>query len=216
MQSEKIKEILKSQTMNLFSEKWYFDTSEEIMKTKSDSGYVYFIRSLKSGLIKIGSAVDISRRTSELKKAMNENLTLVGFIYAKDFDLVKKKIEYENIEQKKYIDWYLITNCEKMIEDNGGVVVNEPVFKKMKISEGEYLSKARMVRQDSVYYAVKEKLKEIPSREKIFLKSFHKSLNLPEEIHQRKTTATLMSIIENKEMKHSKGKTNGQRFVILL
>lgn len=130
-----IEKILRKNTMDLFSDKWYFNVSEEILKNKKEQkGYVYFVKNNGEGIVKIGKSANLTSRLNNF--ATNFNPFLCGFIYCDNYDEIEKNLHIKLSEFRKNGEWFNIDDVNKLILENEGVIVNKFKTKKSTIIDG--------------------------------------------------------------------------------
>lgn len=139
----KVAQLLKDQTNEMFSEKWYNQTSNKIniLYSSDLKGYVYFVQSVLTKQIKIGITADVKKRISTIKQT-NGDLIFLGFIYCENY--LEKEKEMHNIfsENRTYGEWFNITveSCLDKILFNDGKVVNQKYSESLIIEDGVLLS----------------------------------------------------------------------------
>jgi len=123
----KIEEVLRKNTMNLFNDNWYIKTCKDVLKIKDESlGYVYFVKSKRDESIKIGYSVNLTKRLSGLKTGFSDGLYLIGYIYCNDFQKKEKEIHSGLMDKRVVGEWFGIDLSEaaSLISKNNGVIVN--------------------------------------------------------------------------------------------
>lgn len=128
MEVLKLEGILRSKTMDLFSDKWYLETSQSIFNSFSESnslGYVYFLRGKTYPYIKIGKSKDLNTRVRTLETNLGK-LTILGFIYCEDYDLLEKKLHSQFKEKRKHGEWFDLNSSEvrTIVKENDGLFIN--------------------------------------------------------------------------------------------
>lgn len=97
-----IEKIIRNQTMDMFSDKWYIKTSNLILSEidKTEKGYVYFVSNgKKSKNIKIGFTSNMERRFSSFKTTFSKGVFVWGYIKSDQCRVLEKEIHsvfYEN------------------------------------------------------------------------------------------------------------------------
>lgn len=110
---ENVEKILRKQTMNLFNDDWYLKTSELISDIKDKQfGYVYFVRNGKSGLVKIGKAIDLNNRLKSFQTSFGAGVFLSAYIYCQNFSELEKNIHSLFLKQRKNGEWFDLDDSE--------------------------------------------------------------------------------------------------------
>lgn len=138
-----LKNVLMSQTCSMFSDEWYEDTSNMLLKkiTNNTSGYVYFIESKKTGEIKIGVSSNPKKRLDEIKRYIGE-LIVLGVIRSEDCFELESEIHDMFKDKRVRGEWFVgisLYDIKNICIDKGGVFINRDFTSRLDIdSEREY------------------------------------------------------------------------------
>jgi len=134
-----LEKVLRSKTVGLFSEKWYEETTLELMKVENKTrGYVYFIGTYRGSDIKIGMSSNLTSRLKNLKSGFSDGLILLGFIFCDDFK--KKETEMHSLFQERNVtgEWFNISKSQafEVIKKHNGTIVNKFFINKSSVLDG--------------------------------------------------------------------------------
>jgi hypothetical protein len=135
----KLESVLKKRTFNMFNEKWYKDTINEIISKGQDfKGYVYFVSNGYSNSIKIGKSSSVNNRLNSFNTTFPSGVFLWGFIYNENYDEIEKLL-HSFFESKKITnEWFSLSYDDfKDIEEKYDFILTNGFFKKdSKIIDG--------------------------------------------------------------------------------
>ena len=104
-----IEKILRQQTMNLFSDKWYKNTSSLIDSSKNTGGFVYFVKNGKDSKdVKIGMTTDMDSRMKAFKTVFCKGVFLIGFIKTTNPFTLEKEFHNDYDDKRKRGEWFHI------------------------------------------------------------------------------------------------------------
>lgn len=105
--------ILRSQTMNLFSDEWYKKTSSLIENKVISKGFVYFVKNGKdSKSIKIGATTNIESRMKSFKTTFDKGVFLIGFIETNTPFQLEKEIHNDFAEKRKKGEFFNLSHVD--------------------------------------------------------------------------------------------------------
>ena len=103
--------ILRSQTMNMYSDDWYNKTSLLLQNKSNKDGYVYFIKNGKdSKYVKVGATSDVGNRIFSYKTSFEKGVFLLGYIKTNNPFLLEKEIHEIFKEQRYRGEFFKISN----------------------------------------------------------------------------------------------------------
>jgi hypothetical protein len=104
-----LEKLLRSKTMNMFSDYFYTQITEDILKLKESKkiGYVYIIKNgIKGNMYKIGCAIDLDKRLHSYKTSFENGVFLCGFIKTNDYFSLEKEIHNFFNHKRKTGEWF--------------------------------------------------------------------------------------------------------------
>ena len=135
----RIEEVLRKRTFNMFNDIWYEETVKKISKHKdTQKGYVYFIGNGQDDYVKIGISINLTSRVKSLQTGFGEYLFLYGFIYCENYIDLEKILHKKYNSQRKTGEWFEINRDEvkKEILQNNGNFLNSYTTNKFKVIDG--------------------------------------------------------------------------------
>lgn len=216
-----VEKILRTRTMGLFSDDWYFKTSEEILKTKeTDKGYVYFVKNGDSGLVKIGKAYDMSKRIKGLMTSFGKSAFVCGFIYSDNYSEIEISIHKFFAEKRQSGEWFDLSTDEinEIILQNSGTLVNSYFNKKSVIVDGICFG-FKDVSENNYYTDFFDYVSKIPKGKKVSKTEFYNNIiNLSPEyayLSPKRVNLVLKDWAKSNNVKYFEYNTNGVRGFIL-
>lgn len=214
--STKVAQILKDQTNEMFSEKWYDQVSNKInvIYSKDSKRYVYFIQSVLTKYVKIGVTADVKKRMSSIRQT-NGELIFLGFVYCKDCFEKEKEIHNIFSENRLYGEWFNITidSCIDEILINSGKVVNQKYSESLIIEDGVILSDLTSYFSNTDkhnYKVVLDYIKNKTSKNLRYdLKEIYNDLSL--EISPKKCTQLIQKSIKELGYNYESNRTHNSR-----
>jgi len=134
-----IEVVLRKQTMNMFGDGWYKDTSNLLNQKifEEEFGYVYFIRIGTNNNIKIGKTSNLTNRLKSFRTSTSESIFLIGFIYDKNFSKIEKLLHNKYSDLNVVGEWFNIKNINDITKENNFVAVNKYFIQKSLVFDGE-------------------------------------------------------------------------------
>lgn len=84
----------------------------EERKKNLQKGYVYFIKSLDTGLIKIGRSGEVEKRLNQISKELEEQLVLIRKIPQENSVKAEKELHQLYAEYRKFGEWFNLPETE--------------------------------------------------------------------------------------------------------
>ena len=148
---ELIIRVLKSRTMNMFSEDWYDKTYNELYPSKMDSsGYVYFVKNGINGSgIKIGSTKSMNDRLNSFNTVFLNGVYLKGYIYSDNYKELEKHFHNKFSDKNIKREWFDldIDDLDIISEEYEYIKINGFFSKESKIYKLDFSN----IKQDSNY-----------------------------------------------------------------
>lgn len=212
---KKIESILREKTCEMFSEKWYDDVCSSIEKhlTEDSSGYVYFVKSNITGLVKIGMAKNIMTRLCSLRQS-NGSLSLLGFLYGEDYKKIEKEIHCMFSLERSYGEWFdlPLESCLSEIKNRKGVVVDLLFKPSMFIQDGEITRYTGEVSQKDIlenavfkYLSENISIGDVYDSNKLF-----KEISI-DKLSQKKMTILIMKYARDNDLQYNSFRTHNCR-----
>ena len=211
MENQLIKSVLIKNTKSIFSQEWYENVSNEIIKASKQKhkGYVYFAKPTKSNFIKIGMSYDVKERVKSLESNFGA-MVLLGFIYDYDYSKLEKKLHNHFKDKNISGEWFELelTEVLEYLKFNNGVIVNKQISQCL-IDQGFVLTSKS--KNDVSIYSV---LKSIPFNQKIQLSDFKEYFDKI-KISQNRIISEVEKVALLHNITLTKPRSNGVRFIML-
>lgn len=105
--------ILRSQTMNLFSDEWYKKTSNLIENKINMGGFVYFVKNGKdSKNIKIGMTTNLDGRLKSFKTVFDNGVFLIGYIKSSDPFSLERELHKDYSEKRNKGEFFKLSTTD--------------------------------------------------------------------------------------------------------
>lgn len=195
---EDLKNLIKRETSNMFSDTFYSKISNEILKLMNketnNTGYIYFIKNgSNSKNVKIGCAINIDNRVKSYRTSFDKKTFILGYIKCENFFHVEKELHSFFSDKKTKGEWFELDSYDfidiknnydfKAINDyySNSVLIEKMIAKENIEDKNDLvISFAKRLVIDKEYFPFRlysEFLKENPKTEILTVYWFGRELN---------------------------------------
>jgi len=219
-----LEKILRSQTNEMFSDKWYEKTSNLLCKVNDENyGYVYFVTGKNKKYVKIGMSSNLNSRLKNLKTGMSDGLYVYGFIYTKDYVKIEKELHKNYLDVNVQGEWFdlLPKDCIDLIKSYKGLVVDKFFVKKSKVIDGmtNGFQSQNSDALDEYYSKMYDYFETLKRGDKIKKETLRDAVRLLDKkfevLSNRKITVILKKWVEMKSYQYKLFNSNGNFSFIL-